>query len=556
MGWNAPNHYPPWPTFHGEAFAAVGLSVLFLSMVWPLPIGTHGRTDPLRGTLALPHAAYGWLLVSMLPVMQFVLGQLAFRGDAAIGLLYGLGVAISIYTGYLWAVRAGSDRVVRALFTTLVIGGLVANGLALAQWTQLAAVSWWAMELIGTRPFANLGQPNHFGLLMVMSIVAATGLFEASIIRHRWIYRLALVFFGWGVLISQSRASVAALIAIAVCWVLTCRRLPTRLCAREILVAVAALLLLYGFLGSIEGALRLTVNEVRSPLEAGPRQWIWLHFWTAILERPWTGYGFNQGVLALAEVASAVHPSRNTTYAHNIVLDLMTWFGIPLAVILCLAFARWTLGLLRKMDSARLMAQRHQVFALWLALIVQSLLEFPFAHAYFLLIAALLVGAVTQIPERADGANADRSFVASWRALGAGTLGFALLVVVSIDYMRIETDFRSNRFERANFIGQPAHVPRSEPWVLDHLAALNAGAHREIKAGMSDAQLEQMRLVARRFHFLFTRMDYAKALALNGRLDQAEEELRIIRSIYHPVTYQLIEREWNEWLRQHHLVHS
>ena len=38
------------------------------------------------------------------------------------------------------------------------------------------------------------------------------------------------------------------------------------------------------------------------------------------------------------------------------------------------------------------------MFALWLALLVQSMFEYPYAYAYFLLPAALLAGAVTRLP--------------------------------------------------------------------------------------------------------------------------------------------------------------
>ena len=37
LGWNMPNHYPPWPTFHGELAAALGMCLLFLGLLWPHP---------------------------------------------------------------------------------------------------------------------------------------------------------------------------------------------------------------------------------------------------------------------------------------------------------------------------------------------------------------------------------------------------------------------------------------------------------------------------------------------------------------------------------------
>jgi|CXWL01.1.fsa_nt_gi hypothetical protein len=552
LGWDAPSHYPPWPTFHLELFAAAGLCFICLAVFLMPPEeritgGTRTTTPCSTATrLALPLAARMWLVVAMLPVLQYLFGGLAFRGDAAIGLLYGLGVALSLYAGFLWAAQQGSARVVQALCVTFVIGGLAANGIALGQWLRLDTPGWWAMELIDDRPFANLGQPNHFGLLMVMAIVAVTALFETGAVQRRWVHALAVAFFGWGVWISQSRASALALLVIVGCWVLTRHRVPTRLRLADVLVATALWLLLSLAVAPIQEFLLLQTSGFRAPAEVGARQWIWLHYWAAIMERPWLGYGFNQGVLALAEVAGQVHPSRNATFAHNVVLDLMTWVGIPLALAMTAAMTSWLLSWLRRHPDRDLMAQRHWVFAIWMALAIQSMLEFPYAHAYFLLPAALLAGAVMGAPRSTPVAQ---SFRASRPAVALAAGAAALLVALSWEYFQIEEDFRVNRFERSHFANLEHHVPLTRPWVLDQLAALNASAHYEIKPGMPAAQINALHTLARRFHILSSRLDYAKALALNGRLNEAEAELLIIRSVYDPARYERIRRDWLLWLK-------
>lgn len=55
---------------------------------------------------------------------------------------------------------------------------------------------------------------------------------------------------------------------------------------------------------------------------------------------------------------------------------------------------------------------------------------------------------------------------------------------------------------------------------------------------MPPERIEELQILARRFHLLPTRMDYAKALWLNGRQADAENELRI-------------EREWQAWKEEH-----
>lgn len=553
LGWNAPNHYPPWTAFHLELFCALGVCLLGAASFagQSLPAPGQPRQSP---RLPLPLSARMWLLAALWPVLQFLAGGLVFSGDALIGLLYGLGVVMSLYVGHLWAAQQGAARVLQTLWLTLVVSALAANGLAIVQWLRLTAPGWWAMELIDHRPYANLAQPNHFGLLMVMGVVAVTALFEMRAVQRRWVHGLAVAFFAWGVLISQSRASVLALCALAVMWLLTRHRVPTRLRLVDLAAGVALWLVLNLSVQPLQELLLLSpsaplLSGAPIPAEAEPRQWIWLHFWAAIQQRPWAGYGFNQGVMALAEVSDLVHPSRNTVFAHNLVLDLMTWFGIPLALAAFGALCLWMAGWLRKADEPGFSAQRHWVFAIWLVLLLQSMLEFPFAHAYFLLPAALLAGATAPLPQDVTQL-ANRTAVRASRWMQAVAASTVLLFSVLVwEYFQLESDFRFNRFEKANFATQVRHESLEAPWVLDQLAALNSSARIQIATGMPAAQLEELHRLARRFHILSTRLDYAKALALNGRGLDAAKEMQVIRSVYHPKRFEQIERDWRAWLK-------
>ncbi len=541
LGWNAPNHYPPWPAFHLEMFAGLGLCALALAIttmprVSPAADATLGRLPP-------PTAVRVWAVAATWPLLQWAWGALDFRGDAVIGFLYAIGVASALYLGQLWAARAGREQVLATLFGTLLVAAITAGGLATAQWLRLTVPSWMAMELIDNRPFANFAQPNHFGLAMVMGAISTAALYESRTIVRRGVFLLALGFCIWGVLISQSRAAQLALALVAILWLLTRRRVPTRLGLGDLLFGVAVVALLAWAIEPAQRLLLLQQEGVRTDPEVGPRQWIWLHFWAAIVERPWAGHGFNQAVRALAEVSETVHPSRNVVFAHNVLLDFMTWFGIPLGAAAFAALLAWMGGWLRRVADASLLGQRHAVFALWLALLVQSMLEFPFAHTYFLLPAALAAGAITPVRPGADPAAA-ASRPMQGLMFGAAML-FALLVW---EYFHMESDFRFNRFERANFGALPAHESMDTPLLLDQLGALNASARITLKAGMPDAEIEMLRRLARRFHIPSTRMDYAKALALNGRMAEARHEMVVIRSVSPPQQFESIDRHWRGWL--------
>ena len=82
---------------------------------------------------------------------------------------------------------------------------------------------------------------------------------------------------------------------------------------------------------------------------------------------------------------------------------------------------------------------------------------------------------------------------------------------------------------------------------------MTATAQLEIRAGMPAAQIENLRTVARRFHYLPPRLDYARALALNGRLAEAELEIQILHNLYSANRFKLIDQQWRNWLREHQL---
>ena len=196
------------------------------------------------------------------------------------------------------------------------------------------------------------------------------------------------------------------------------------------------------------------------------------------------------------------------------------------------------------------MAQRHLVFAAWLALLVQSLFEYPYAYAYFLLPTGLLAGTITRSRAPRQMPPPVSALACSPIALALGVAGTLLLGAMATDYWRLEEDFRMIRFVRANYVNQPQHDYLEQPLVLDQLALLNSTARYQIGPGMSQLQLDNMRAVARRYQNTVVQLDYARALALNGKLEQAQRELVLIRSLYDAAAYRQVEQQWQHWLAQ------
>jgi hypothetical protein len=548
LGWNLPNHYPPYPSFHGEFLAAIALVVLAAATALSTGAVPNALqpSGPSTVVLALPRVVWVMAVLALIPLAQLAMGKLAFRADAGFGLIYALGAASAVYVGCLWATQVGREAALRSLFATLVVGAVVANSLAFAQWLRLSDLGWWAMELIGTRPYGNLAQSNHFGLLMMLGTVATVALFELRSIRSVPVFGLLVGYLGWGILMSQSRAAALALALVVACWWLTRHRAETRLWRSAVVGAFALWLVMFLQFDGIQDLVLPTGYAGRDRLDAGVRPAMWHHFATAIVAHPWVGYGFNQGVAAMAEVATQLHPSatRSTVYAHNFLLDFAVWFGIPVALVVGGGLAFWLLGWLRASGDAGWQQHRHLVFAVWLSLVTQSLLEYPYAYAYFLVPCCLLAG-VVGVSNAKPASGRIAPALSGWILWGVAVV---LLGAIVRDYSYLEEDFRQARFARANYQDRPEHAYLQNPWVLDLLARHNSSALQEIKPGMSLNEIEEMRAIARRIQNPAVQLDYAKALALNSRGSDAQHELAILRSIYAPDVFAAIHREWESWL--------
>lgn len=548
LSWNVPNHYPPYPSFHSELMAAVALVVLIAATT--LKIG-GGKGKPQARShdavqFALPRSALVFTFLALIPLTQLASGKLTFRADAGLGLIYTLGAATAVYVGSFWAAQVGREAALRSMFGTLVAGAVVANGFAFAQWLRLSDLGWWSMGLIDTRPYGNLAQSNHFGLLMTLGVVSAAALFELRALRSVPVFILLAGYLGWGILMSQSRAAALVFVLVVACWFLTRNRIQTCLRGSAVLGAFILWSVLYLQFDHIQNLVVPGSQLGRDRLDVGVRPAMWHHFVTAILAHPWAGYGFNQGVAAMAEVATQLQPSatRSTVYAHNFILDLAVWFGVPLAVVLSGSLAYWMAGWLRVTGDAAWQQHRVLVFAVWMALVTQSLLEYPYAYAYFLLPCCLLAGVVA-VPNLKPTAW---SVVPAPSAWVLWAISLVLLFAIVRDYLHLEEDYRHTRFARANYNDRPHHDYLKTPWILDLLAVNNSSALREIKPGMLPKDIVEMRSIARRIQNPVSQIDYAKALALNGRRPEAQHELAILRSLYAPEVFAAIQREWESWL--------
>jgi hypothetical protein len=114
-----------------------------------------------------------WITVAVagIPWLHWVTGRLAFSGDAVVGSLYVLALAIAILVGHCWARRdpTGSAAL---LAGTILLGGSLSAVIALFQGLRVGDLGLWSLGLCtGGRACANLAQPNNLGTLLGLGVL-------------------------------------------------------------------------------------------------------------------------------------------------------------------------------------------------------------------------------------------------------------------------------------------------------------------------------------------------------------------------------------------------
>jgi O-antigen ligase len=406
----------------------------------------------------------------------------------------------------------------------LLGAALLSAGIGFSQWAGVQNLGIFGADVApGQRPFANFGQPNHWCTASVIGLGASWMLFEARRISGPTLALVAAMLLG-AIVVSGSRTGGLQLL-LAVALVLGMkRRTSMRLPIAAVVVAVMATAvawLLWTHLNTeaATGAAR----SLESQAQAGIRLPLWSALIDAILQRPWLGYGWQQMVMAQQAVALEGPPLHvHFEHAHNLVLDMLLWVGLPLGCVL-LGLAGWPL--------LQLLAQTRdpRVPGLLLAaggVLVHSMLEYPIEYAYFLLPLGLVLGAAHKL----TGSPALKLPVPFTR--GMGVVFVMALVLTATDYVKAEQAYRMFRLESARIGTARIESPPPDLRLLSQLEAFLRFAALEPRAGLSAEQIEFSGRVAARFAIPLTQLRHAQVLALNQDPQGAALQLRVLCAMH------------------------
>jgi O-antigen ligase len=525
LGWQVPGHFPPWTSFQQQWVVAFGVCCIALA----------GGTGPSR---RWPAVALTMMVLAVVPWLQLWSGQLVFLSDAALPSLYIAGFAVTIAASSQISAEQG-ERWTDRLMLSILAAASIATLLALLQWLQ-SPVSQFLLDPLmpGGRPFGNLSQPNHLATLLGLGLAATLYCYERQRLRPL-AAAVVVAWLGAGLVMTQSRTGLMFLALVLPWWFVGRRRMRLKWPA-----VVTGLALVAGAV-----ALWPALNEwlllaqpdatFAARTHTDLRFGVWRALLEAIANEPWFGWGWNQVPVAQLSIAfehEAGH--RSFRNAHNLLIDLAIWGGLPLALLLVAVAVYWLWRQVRRCRDAGSWCVLLGVGAI----AAHAMTEYPLDYAYFLLSLGLLVGALEGVvPAGASLVVPRPMFLGAWAACAAA------LFWTGSEYMRVEESTRDVRFVLSGVgLDKVSHAPPPETRLLDAWREYHRYMITPARRGMSQDEVAWVRRVAQRHPYPAALVRYALATGLNGMPEESQRVLRAICNLHDPKSCRQARDLWRE----------
>ena len=417
-----PYHRFPLTSFYSEWLAfACGLGVLAVLLERRSWINAE-----------LPWTALPLFGLAGLVIIHGVAGWSPYFGQALLGALYLIWAGLLVIAGRALLRNGGFETVCTVLAAGLAAGALLSAVIGVIQhFNLITPLNPFITRLHSSVIFGNLAQPNHFAAQVTLGLFSLVHLHSRG--RLPLAVAAALVLPLLFVLGLSGSRSVWLYLFAAFAFALRLRLAGDDPRARQLFVWSGLFIILHYLLqvGAGLGWFAPPQREAVTSLErlfsgaasVSDRVGLWRAALAITAEHPVTGVGwgaFAGEYFRYLAASGGLAPPGLYNNVHNLPLQLLAETGVIGAALL-LVPAGWglLLALRARPDSAH--------WWLWATLgvfAIHSLLEYPFWYAYFLGIAALLLGLCPSPALQPRLARFGRMVAASALLAGAANLLF------------------------------------------------------------------------------------------------------------------------------------
>ncbi len=514
LAWLMPIHYRPWVTYTGELyafFALFALAAIFLKEKIKLPV------------IGLP-----LVLLTCVPLVQFVLGHVFFASTTMMTSIFVLSFWLASGLGYNLSIgEYKREDTFTYLSYVFLISGTVTGLIAICQWTNLDSVLPGMVNISGSqRPYANFAQPNNMATFLVMALMSCLYLYEKKKIQTKWLFACAAVIV-IGVALSQSRTAWVAAIAIMLYLAFYQYKGIIRLkwyYSTAWFIFFISCIVAFPLLSQLAAqAIDADVVQSRDVVARATgdmsRLAIWQQMLAAIQAQPWFGYGWYQTSVAFVSISDTVQGPVWIRSAHNFILDFLLWNGLIIGLPFLAYFGYLGYQLQRWVNTPE------SVIGILMmgAFLTHAMFEFPQHYAYFLLPVGFILGTVL--------AQNPKIKIIVMPSIGMKfifTVGLLLLIVIYRDYdVAVPKLGQSIRYEK-----QPEKITNEKPIYLltefnHRIAWIRLNPYSEASA----EQIKEGEQMVLTYPTKYNLIKYAKLLAFNGNEVEAKHQLQRLKTI-------------------------
>ncbi len=390
----------------------------------------------------IPRIAQLPALLIVVLLLQLALGKVAYFGQALLYALYFLFAALLMMLSARLRDTFGLARLSRALAIFLLIGAELNAMIGVLQHFQ------WHTFLdpviaqdLSAGIYGNLAQPNHYADYLALGLISLGLLFQQRSVKPVYAILLSLPLL-FSMTLSGSRSTWLYLaLMIFMAWWLARREATMKPLLRYSLLVVAGFVLMHllvqlHFMAG-GGNETNTVQRLLSYNGGGDtggsiRLYLWHEALLMFAQSPLLGIGFGQfawhhfQMLPLLQ-ANNIYGLYNN--AHNLVFQIAAVAGIAGLLALLVPLGMWWHGTRR----AALSGAHWWGYSMLGVLAIHSLLEYPLWYAYFVAVAAVLLGAFDETRYRLELHNIGRVSL-----LIIVLLGLFMLMQLRIGYQQLK----------------------------------------------------------------------------------------------------------------------